>query len=171
MGNLKQEMHHRFDCSAVIPATPQEVFDHLDDPQRLGAHMSGGSPMMLGGTLRYRLDAGRGREVGSVIRLDGRMMGLAIHVEEVITERVPPVRKIWQTVGTPRMIIIQDYRFGFEIVSTPGGTALRGFIDYTLPRGAAGRLLGFLAGPFYARWCVRGMVEGTRNTFSPRPRK
>ena len=49
------------------------------------------------------------------------MMGLAVHVEEVITERVPPARKIWETVGAQRMIIIQDYRLGFEIASAASG--------------------------------------------------
>ena len=121
--------------------------------------------------MHYRLDAAGGREVGSVIRLDGRMMGLAVHVKEVITERVPPVRKNWETVGAQRMIIIQDYRLGFEIASSPSGTELRGFIDYSLPQGVVGRLLGFLAGPFYARWCVKRMVEGARQTFATRPRK
>lgn len=171
MRNVMQEIRHRFDYSAGIAATPQEVFNYLDDPRRIGAHMSEGSLMMLGGTMQYRLDEGRGKEVGSVIRLSGRMMGLAVHVEEVITERVPPARKIWETVGAQRMIIIQDYRLGFEIASTASGTELRGFIDYTLPRGVVGRLLGSLAGPFYARWCVQRMVEGTRHNFTPRPPK
>ena len=103
-----KETPHRFEHSATIVAPPQDVFDFLDDPERIGAHMSGGSPMMLGGAMRYRLDEGRGREVGSVIRIDGRMLGLALHVEEVIAERVPPVRKIWQTAGYQKMIVIQD---------------------------------------------------------------
>lgn len=165
-----KETPHRFEHSATIVAPPQDVFDFLDDPERIGAHMSGGSPMMLGGAMRYRLDAGRGREVGSVIRIDGRMLGLALHVEEVITERVPPVRKIWQTAGYQKMIVIQDYRMGFETHPAPGGTELRGFIDYTLPQGVVGGLLGLLAGPLYARWCVTRIVDGTRQHFAARRR-
>ncbi len=154
----------------MILATPQEVFDFLDDPERIGAHMSRESPMMLGGTVEYRLDAARGREVGSVIRIDGRMMGLALHVEEVIAERVPPVRKIWETAGSQKMIVIQDYRMGFEIDPVRGGTELRGFIEYTLPQVGVRRLLGLLAAPLYARWCVVRIVDGTRQHFAARRR-
>lgn len=161
---------HRFEHSVTILATPQDVFDFLDDPERIGAHMSRGSPMMPGGAMQYRLDAGGGREVGSVIRVDGRMMGLALHVEEVITERVPPVRKIWETTGPQRMIVIQDYRMGFEIDPAPGGTELRGFIEYALPQGGVRRLLGLLAAPLYARWCVMRIVDGTRQHFAARHR-
>ena len=81
-----------FATSVLVRATPREVFDYLDDPERIGAHMSGGSLMMAGGSMHYHLDAEAGRRVGSVIRVEGRMLGLALRVTEVITERVPPVR-------------------------------------------------------------------------------
>ena len=161
---------HRFEHSALISAPAQEVFDFLDDPERIGAHMAVGSPMMAGGSMQYRLDAGRGREVGSVIRIDGRMMGLVLRVKEVILERQPPVRKIWETTGPQRMIVIKDYRLGFSTDPAPGGTELRGFIDYTLPRGVVGRLLGLLAAPVYARWCVMQIVDGARQHFAARRR-
>jgi hypothetical protein len=67
-----------FATSVLVRATPREVFDYLDDPERIGAHMSGGSLMMAGGSMHYHLDAEAGRRVGSVIRVEGRMLGLAL---------------------------------------------------------------------------------------------
>jgi hypothetical protein len=56
---------------------------------------------------------------------------------------------------------------GFEIAPAPAGSQLRVFLHYDLPTGAFGRLLGRLLAPFYARWCVRNMVEGEKR-FSAR---
>lgn len=152
--------------STPVRATPQEVFDYLDDPERIGAHMSGGSLMMAGGGMRYLLDADRGRTVGSVIRMEGRMAGLSLRVEEAITERLPPARKVWETVGPQRMIVIEDYRLGFETQKAAEGTELRVFIDYTVPSGLAGRILGPILAPLYARWCVSRITDGTREHFA-----
>ncbi|MCA0270891.1 MAG: SRPBCC family protein [Proteobacteria bacterium] len=152
--------------SAPIRATPQEVFDYLDDPERIGTHMSGASLMMAGGSMRQYLDADRGRTVGSVIRMEGRMMGLSLHVEEAITERRPPARKLWETIGPQRMIVIGDYRLGFETEPIAEGTELRVFIDYSLPAGLIGHLLGPFLAPLYARWCVSRITDGTRNHFA-----
>ena len=57
--------------------------------------------MMGGGRMQIELDAGRGQTVGSRIRLSGRVFGLTLSVEEIVTERVPPQRKVWETIGSP----------------------------------------------------------------------
>ena len=49
---------------------------------------------------------------------------------------------------------------GYEI--TPWGPAasqLRVFINYALPSRGLSRLLGWLLGRLYARWCTRRMVK------------
>ncbi|MDP2370566.1 hypothetical protein [Rhodoferax sp.] len=42
------------------------------------------------------LDEGRGQKVGSRIRLSGRVPGVELSVEEIVTERNPPRRKVWE---------------------------------------------------------------------------
>ncbi len=49
--------------------------------------------MMMGWTMSYDLDAAKGRAIGSVIKMRGRMLGLELLVEEVITERSPPLHQ------------------------------------------------------------------------------
>ena len=156
---------HRYETLALLDASAPAVFEQLDDHTRLSAHMEKSSWMMLGSRMDVHLDAGRGRQIGSQIRLVGRLLGIPIAVEQAITERTPPTRKVWETIGTPRLLVIGPYRMGFDITPTGRNARLRVFIEYALPRGFT-RVLGLLLGPAYARWCVRRMVQDAVSRFS-----
>ncbi len=122
------------EVSVNVAAEPEALFDHLDDQERLAAHMNKPSMMMMGGRMFYKFDAARGRAVGSVIRMGGSFLWLRLFVEEVVTQHERPHRKAWKTLGVPHLILIDNYRMGFEIED--GGTLsrLRVLIDYDLPR-------------------------------------
>jgi hypothetical protein len=128
--------------------------------------MSESSWMMGGGKMTIELDAPKGQAVGSMIRLRGRVLGLTLGVDEAVTERVAPVRKVWQTVGEPRLLVMGPYTMGFEISGDGGGSRLRVFIDYVLPRSRPAHLLGLLFGGFCARWCTRQMVLDAAGFFA-----
>ena len=154
-----------FEASCTLPAAAALVFAHLDDPSRLAAHMTKPSPMMGGGSMTYDLDAGRGMAVGSHIKMGGSAFGLTLFVDEVVVERDPPRRKMWRTVGVPRLLIIGGYEMGFGLEPQPGGSRLRVWIDYALPKPFFARLLGLLFAAFYARWCVSRMVADASAAF------
>ena len=149
-----------------VRAPSDVAFSYLDDHSRLTAHMSRSSWMMAGARMKIELDASLGRAVGSRIRLSGRVLGVPVSVEEVVTERQPPLRKVWQTTGVPRLLVIGEYRMGFEI--TPGGAAsvLRVFIDYSLPGTPLARWLGGLLAAAYARWCTDSMADDAAKRFA-----
>lgn len=155
------------EASAWIGAPVEAVFACIDDHRRLAGHMRQPSWRMGGGSMQVELDSGLGLRAGSHIRLRGRVFGIALSVEEVVTERIPPLRKCWQTIATPRLLVIGHYRMGCEL--TPWGkyTRLRVFIDYALPVGWVGRWLGRWFAPFYARWCTQQMLDDTINAFAP----
>jgi len=159
-------LSNHYETSAFVPAPADSVFAYADDPARLSSHMSESSWMMGGGRMQTELDAGRGQTVSSRIRLSGRVFGLELSVEEIVTERVPPQRKAWETTGSPRLLVIGHYRIGFEIVPQENGSALRVYIDYALPEDAPARWLGFLFGRYYARWCTQQMVRDTVEQFA-----
>jgi hypothetical protein len=127
------------------------------------------------GRLRLHLDERAGRAVGSRIRLEGRVFGVRLALEEVVTEHAPPTRKVWVTVGTPRLLVIGRYRMGFALV--PASVSASGdgsdevtltvFIDYTLPGRGLSRLLGWLFGHWYARWCTPRMLADAEAVFTP----
>lgn len=156
-------MHHWND-GAVIPAPAEAIFAVLDDHMRLAAHMSRSSWMMAGGRMVVSTDTGGGRSVGSHVRMAGTVLGVRITLDEVVTRRDPPREKVWETVGTPRLLVIGVYRMGFSLAEQPGGTVVRIFIDWDLP--GAHVWLGRLFGGVYARWCVRAMLAEARRAFA-----
>jgi hypothetical protein len=155
---------HRFETNVDVNASSAELFAELDDHERLSAHMMRSSPMMAGNAMRFDFDEARGRAVGSRIRMSGRIVGFDLELEEVVTERAPPTRKVWETVGEPRLLIIGGYRMGFEIGERNGRSRLTMFIEYEdapSPWALPGRLLA----PIYARWCTESMAQGVKQRF------
>jgi hypothetical protein len=146
---------HRF-----VAAAPEQVFAFVDDHARFSSHMSESSWMMGGGSMAVELDDARGQAVGSHIRLSGRVFGVHLSLDEVVTRREPPTHKVWQTVGSPRLLVISAYTMGVQITPERGGSHMRVYIDYDLPKGRATYWLGLLFGGFYARWCVKRMLDG-----------
>jgi hypothetical protein len=125
---------HSAECVVGVAASPQTLFDYLDDPRRLGSHMEKASWRTGWSRMNYDLDARAGREVGSEIWMTGRVPGLPLDVEEVVIERTPPASKVWETRGTPHLFVIGPYRMGYQITegieASAGQSRLRLFIDF-----------------------------------------
>jgi hypothetical protein len=155
-----------FECDGDVAARPESLFEHLDDPHRLSSHMERGSAAMAGAAMKIDTDEGQGRTPGSVIRMRGRMLGIALTLEQAIAERQPPRLKIWETLGEQHLIVIGAYRMGFRIAASARGSLLTVFIDYGLPSRLTGRWLGRVLAPAYARWCCRRMVADAQRAFS-----
>jgi hypothetical protein len=159
-------MAQRFESRATLTAPPEEVFAYLDDPSHLAAHMAKSSWAMAGGRMELRLDETGGRQVGSRMHLAGRVLGLELSVDEKVTERTPPYGKAWETVGSPKLLVIGSYRMGFDVAAHGSGSFLRVFIDYALAETPPGRWLGRLFGRAYARWCTQRMVNDAVRHFT-----
>ena len=158
---------HHDEVIMDVPVGPADLFTQLDDPEHFGQHMDKPSAMMMGGTMGYELDAANGKSVGSVIRMRGRMLGLELFVEEIVTTRTPPTHKMWETRGRPKLIVMGGYRMGFDITPNETGSKLRVFIDYVDAPSPLGRLLGVLFAPMYARWCLRRIAEDALHSAAP----
>ena len=140
MGRKMYSRHEEYE--GRVNALPEKLFELLDDQARLSSHMTKRSWKMGWGKTDILLDEKRGQAVGSHIVLRGRAFGIPIFLDEVITLREPPLRKRWQTVGEPRMVVIGSYTMGFEIQPAEAGLLLRVAIDYELPRSGLSRWLG-----------------------------
>ena len=149
----------------LVAARPDEVFEFVDDFSRLSSHMSESSWMMGGGRMTVETDAAKGRSIGSRIRMSGRVLGLPLSLDEVVTRHEPPREKRWETVGTPRLLVIGSYQMGVEITPTQRGSSVRVYLDYDLPPGSLGQWFGRLFAGAYANWCVRQMVSGMSRQF------
>ena len=159
----------RYESSGLVQSPMDQVFAHIDDHARLASHMSEPSWRTGGGRMETEFDEGRGQAVGSRIRLSGRVFGVELSVEEIVVERDPPRRKVWETTGAPKLLVIGHYRIGFELSAQGNGSMLRVFIEYALPERVPARWLGRLFGRYYARWCTQQMVDDAVNHFEARP--
>ena len=159
----------RYESSGLVQSPMDQVFAHLNDHTRLSSHMGESSWRMGGGRMETEIDSGRGQKVGSRIVLSGRVFGVELSVEEIVTERNPPCRKVWETTGTPKLLVIGRYRMGFELSAQGNDSVLRVFIEYALPGRGPARWLGRLFGRYYARWCTQKMVDDAVKHFESRP--
>ena len=156
---------HHYEVHGVVPAAPDQVFQHLDEHGRLSSHMAKPSWKMGGGSMDLELDEARRQRVGSRMRLHGKVFGVDLSVEEVITERVVPLHKAWQTIGSPRLLVMGSYRMGFDLRPSGKRTEVRVFLDYSLPTTIPARWFGWLLGRAYARWCTGSMIQDAARTF------
>jgi hypothetical protein len=160
---VAQPLRLRHRTEVLVNADAQRLFEHLDDPRRLSAHMGKPSAMMAGAAMALTTDAGGGRSIGSVYRLHGKVLGLNLDVSSRVEERAPPLRKTWHTVGEPRLLVVGRYRMGFDIAPLERGCRLGVFIEYAWPESRP--WLGRIFGAAYARWCTRRMAIDARAAF------
>ena len=149
---------------ALLATTVAEAFAYLDDFRALSAHMEKRSAMMLGSSMRITTDELGGRAVGSKVRMHGRMLGIALSLEEVVIEREPPRLKAWET-REVRLLVMGQYRLGFQLTPAGRGSLLRVFIDYEAPSWTLARPLGRALARMYARWCTRRMARDAVHQF------
>lgn len=159
---------YSYQSTALVETSAAELFEFVDDPAHLSSHMSKPSWMMAGGSMIIESDSENGKAIGSKLILRGTMLGIALSVEERVTERRPPYRKVWETEGQPALLIIGPYQMGFEIKPTGQQLLLSVFINYSLPTIWWQRLLGTLFAKTYARWCTQRMANDAANRFSSR---
>jgi len=164
--------HHESSGPANAPV--EQVFAFLDDPKALAAHTGESSMRMPGSRMSIDVDADAdadadadgGRMIGSKVRMHGRMLGIRLSLEEVITERQVPAMKVWETIGTPEPLVIAHYRMGFELTRNGASSLVRVFIDVSLPIKPPESWFGYWLGAVYARWCTRQMVMGATRHFT-----
>jgi hypothetical protein len=157
---------HHYRTDALVPANVEQVFTYADDQTRMSSHMSKSSWAMGGGRMHIEVDGGKGQCIGSHIQLSGRVFGINLFVDEIVTERTPPYRKVWQTIGKPRLLVIGRYQMGFEVQPRENDSQIQVFIDYDLPDGPFGRPLGYLFAEYYAKWCTRKMAQDAATHFA-----
>ncbi|MEW6042982.1 MAG: SRPBCC family protein [Thermoproteota archaeon] len=162
---IKEKYSRHYEESTVIRSDVKSVFAYADDFTNFSSHMNRSSWMMGGGSMNIHLDEGRGQKVGSHIRMNGKVFGINLFLDEVITSYEPPFHKEWQTVEGLNLIVIGHYKLGFEIELKNGNSKLRIYIEYDLPVSARSRWLGRLFGRIYAKWCIRQMINGVKEHF------
>lgn len=163
--DTKKQYEKHYEESVMVTADAARIFIYADDHTNFSSHMNKSSWMMGGGKMETTTDEGKGQRVGSHIQMGGKVFGIHVFLDEVITIHEPPYKKAWKTVGSINLLIIDHYTLGFEIIPQTDTALLRVYIDYNLPQSAKTRWLGVLLGTMYAKWCVTQMTTGVRDHF------
>ncbi|MDO8488125.1 MAG: SRPBCC family protein [bacterium] len=154
-----------YEETVKIAADASNIFAFADNHTNFSAHMNQSSWMMGGGKMETQTDEGRGKRVGSHIRMGGRIFGVRLFLDEVVIQHESPYRKAWETVGQINLAVIDHYKLGFEIMRIDNSSKLKVYIDYNLPISQKAHWFGVLFGEIYAKWCVRQMSRGVKDHF------
>ena len=150
--------------TALINASPEQVFAYVDDIRNLARHMSESPSMpMMGSKLKLEIVTPEPTGVGATYRYTGKMLGLVLDFSETVTTYIAGREKIWRTIGDPKLLIMRGYEMrGLVEPVTPATTNLTISIDYELPDKGFWRMAGWLLGDAYSKWCLTGMVDGSK---------
>jgi hypothetical protein len=163
MSAIKTYERHAED-TVMIGGSIDAVFAVIDDPLKISTHMSRRTWMMAGSTMSTEVDELGGRAVGSRIQMTGRVIGIAVGLDQVVTLREPPYAKRWATQGAPKLIVIGPYAIAVELEPRGQATSMRVALEYDLP--ANNRWIGHLFGRAYANWCIRQIVHDVGANFA-----
>ena len=144
--------------SCYFDAPPEDVFRAIDDLGVTGAHMTQSSMMMMGNKLNLQYLTDHHTGLHSSYRWTGKMMGIRMDFTVLVTKWIPPVEKVWETVGESRLIIYSWYRMTLQQQAGPNGTTAILSISYKRPKGFWSNLLSILFADLYCIWCLRKML-------------
>src|SRR2546430_14406764 len=122
--------HH--ETTAALNAPLDDAFTYLDDFRKLSSHMERSSGMMLGSKMEISTDRDGGRAVGSRVAMRGKVLGIPLGLEQVVMQREPPTRKAGGTMSA-NLLVIGNYRLGFELEPTGPTCTVRVVIEYDPP--------------------------------------
>ena len=161
MKSLKKEI--------IIHSSPQKVFSFMDNLSKTGMHMSENSMMMMGSKLILEQLSGPLQGVGATFHWYGKVMGMSIDITETVTKWTENHEKIWETIGTPKIILLGWYRMILKTEPAKEGTLASLQIDYTPPSGLFHNILYFFLSHYYCNWCLNNMLNDSKKIFEKRP--
>ncbi len=145
-------------------ATPEKVFQCIDDLGVTGMHMTKSSMPMMGGKLNLNFLTANHTGLGSKYRWTGKVVGMTMDFTVEVTKWVKGKEKIWQTIGDPKMIIYSWFRMNLEISTSLDDTQAELSITYEKPKGWLNRFLSFFLADWYCGWCLKNMLDDSKKT-------
>lgn len=151
-------------CVRDYSADPVSVFTCLDSLGITGMHMTKASAMMMGSKLHLEYLTPRHNGLGSRYRWTGRMMGIPMDFTVEVTKWIPNKEKVWETVGTPKLIIYSGYRMELHVSSLAEGAKAVLSISYERPAAWFNKVLSYLLADLYCNWCLKKMLSDAQKS-------
>jgi hypothetical protein len=146
----------------VYQATPEEVFDCLDDLGVTGMHMTESSMPMMGGKMDLQFITKHKKGLNTKYKWTGKVLWWKLDFTLLVTEWVKGQKKTWETIGLARLIIYSWFRMHLKVSQVATGTAAQLSISYEKPSGLFNRLLYYMVGRWYCNWCLENMLRDTK---------
>ena len=143
----------------------------MDDFSKTGIHMSERSMMMMGSKLKLKQLSTNAAGAGANYRWYGKMIGMAIDFNQIVTKWHPPKLKEWETIGEAKIIIMSWYRMWFEITPANNGTNTKISISYLPPKELFYKILSFFFANWYCNWCLNNMLNDTKKNLENKTSK
>jgi hypothetical protein len=142
-------------------APPDVVFDCLDDLGVTGMHMTKSSMPMMGGEMHLEFLSLHKTGLHTKYRWTGKALWWILDFTVEVTKWIKGKEKTWQTIGPTRIILYSWFQMNLKIETNSAETIARLSISYEKPKGIFSQILCFLLGSFYARWCLKNMLNDT----------
>ena len=141
-------------------ASPEAVFDCLDDLSVTGMHMTQSSMPMMGGKMNIEFLSANRCGLNTKYRWTGKVLWMILDFTVIVTDWVRGKEKSWETEGVAKLIICSWFRMNLAIeANNHSQTTARLSISYKKPNGFFNRLLSFVLADWYCRWCLKNMLN------------
>ena len=151
---------------ATFNASAKDVFNCMDDLGVTGMHMTESSMPMMGGKMKLEFLTAQKTGLNTKYRWTGKVLWMNLDFTVQVTHWVRDREKIWETVGNPRIIIYSWFSMHLKVEGSDALTKASLSISYERPKDLFGKVVCFLLGDWYSKWCLRNMLHDTEKRFS-----
>jgi hypothetical protein len=152
-----------FQKSIEINASPEAIFQFMDDIENTGMHMMKSNSAMMGSKLTLEWITEQRTGVKTRLRWKGNVVCFPLDFTVEVTKWIFAKEKAWETIGDVKLIILNWYRMYLKLTPLPNGaTQTELGIFYTIP---GKNILAFLLSKRYATLCVESMLNDTSKHF------
>ena len=145
----------------IYQASPEDVFDCLDDLGVTGMHMTESSMPMMGGKMDLEFLTEQKTGLNTRYKWTGKVLWWNLDFTVLVKSWIRGQEKVWETTGITKLIIYSWFRMNLKVWKVPQGSAAQLSISYEKPNGFFNQVLCFLLGAWYCRWCIKNMLRDT----------
>jgi hypothetical protein len=147
-------------------ASSKDVFECMDDLGVTGMHMTESSMPMMGGKMNLEFLTVQKSGLNTKYRWTGKVLWMNLDFTVQVIKWIGEHEKTWETIGNPKMIIYSWFRMHLKVEKINAGSTASLSISYEKPNGLFNKIICFLFGHWYSRWCLKNMLNDTEKRLS-----
>lgn len=150
----------------LYKASAKDVFECMDDLGVTGMHMTESSMPMMGGKMNLEFLSDQKTGLNTKYRWTGKVLWMNLDFTVLVTKWIKGQEKTWETIGNPRLIIYSWFQMQLKVEKTGEGSMAFLSLSYEKPKCLFNNIICFVLGDWYAKWCLRNMLNDTKKRLS-----